>query len=101
MNSPYGGTRLAQVRSKISPEANVAGAVYGLIVVGSLLAAESGRGLGYGEILGSAALALILYWLAHGYAAFLGQRLEEDRSLSASELRNVLLHEWEIGRAHV
>jgi hypothetical protein len=71
----------------IVPRRNPAGAVYGLVTVGALLAAESGLRDTYLETFGSAALALILYWFAHSYSDVLGLRLAEQRPFSWEELR--------------
>lgn len=54
---------------------NPSGAIYGLIVIGALMAAESGRHESWLDTLLSAAIAALLYWVAHGYANALGARL--------------------------
>ena len=80
------------------PSANASGVVYGVIVIGALLAAESGRHESYLDTLLSAALAAALYWLAHAYASVLGRRLTEDERLSASALGRALAHDWSLIR---
>ncbi|HEY2767679.1 MAG TPA: hypothetical protein VGI76_05445 [Solirubrobacteraceae bacterium] len=80
------------------PGTNPAGAIYGMIAIGALLAAESGLRETYPETLGSALLALSLYWLAHTYADLLGQRLETHERLSLKSLGQKLLHDWSIMR---
>ena len=72
--------------------------VYGVIVIGALLAAESGRHESYAETLGSAALAAALYWLAHAYASVLGRRLTHNERLSAGVLARALAHDWSLIR---
>jgi len=72
--------------------------VYGVIVIGALLAAESGRHESYPETLGSAALAAALYWLAHAYASVLGRRLTHNERLSAGVLARALAHDWSLIR---
>ena len=44
------------------------GVVYGVITVGALMAAESGRHESYLDAFASALIATLLYWLAHSYA---------------------------------
>lgn len=70
----------------IVPERNPAGAVYGLIMIGALLAAESGLRDTYPETVGSATIAVVLYWFAHSYADVLGLRLAEQQRFSWGEL---------------
>lgn len=59
----------------IAPRENPARVVYGLIVVGALLAAESGLHENYLDTIASAVIAVTVYWLAHAYADVLGRRL--------------------------
>jgi hypothetical protein len=82
----------------IVPERNPAGAVYGLIMLGALLAAESGLRDTYLETIGSAALAVVLYWFAHSYSDVLGLRLDEHESFSWAELWRTFGHDWAIAR---
>jgi hypothetical protein len=82
----------------IAPERNPAGAVYGLIAVGALLAAESGLKDSYPETIGSAAIAVTLYWFAHSYADVLGLRLLEQRRVSFAELWHTFIQDWSIAR---
>jgi hypothetical protein len=72
--------------------------VYGVIVIGSLLAAESGRHESYLDTVVSAVIAAALYWLAHAYASVLGRRLANDERLSAGALARALAHDWALIR---
>jgi hypothetical protein len=80
------------------PATNPSGAVYGVIVIGALLAAESGRHETYVETFGSALIAACLYWLAHAYATVLGRRLATQEPLTVSGLRRGLAHDWALVR---
>lgn len=82
----------------VLPARNPSGAIYGVIVVGALLAGESGRHETYGETVGSAAIATVLYWLAHAYAGLLGRRLAHGERLSAGALWRALVHDWSLVR---
>jgi hypothetical protein len=82
----------------IVPVENPGRVVYGLITVGTLLAAESSLHDTYLETVGSVVLALLLYWLAHAYSELLGERLLTHERLSAQALGRSLLHEWAIVR---
>jgi hypothetical protein len=77
---------------------NAAGVVYGVITVGALMAAESGRHESYIDAIASAALATLLYWLAHAYSDLLGRRLDTGEHLTARALGRALAHDWAIVR---
>jgi len=74
----------------VPPAENLAGAVYGLIVIGALMAAESGRHESWLDTLLSVAIAALLYWLAHGYASALGARLSGRVRLTPGVLARAL-----------
>ncbi len=80
------------------PGENPAGAVYGTITLGALLAAEDGLHDTYAETVGSVVVTLLLYWLAHSYAELLGQRLATGERLSARALGQALGRDWAIVR---
>jgi hypothetical protein len=72
--------------------------VYGVITVGALMAAESGRHESYLDTIASALIATLLYWLAHAYADLLGRRLATGDRLTARALARELAHDWAIVR---
>jgi hypothetical protein len=80
----------------VLPGENPAGAVYGTITLGALLAAESELRDTYPEIVGSAVVTLVIYWLAHSYAELLGHRLTDRTHLTAARLGRALAHDWAI-----
>ena len=92
---PSIGYRLA---GWIVPERNPAGAVYGLIMVGALMAAESGLRDTYPETVGSVAIAVVLYWFAHSYADVLGLRLADQQRFSWEALGQTFGRDWVIVR---
>lgn len=67
-----------------------ASVIYGVILIGALLAAESDRHESYPDTIGSVVIALCLYWLAHSYADVLGHRLQTHGRLSAQALWQAL-----------
>jgi hypothetical protein len=77
---------------------NPAGAVYGTVTAGALLAAESGLRDTYPETVGSLAIAVVLYWFAHSYADVLGLRLSRQGTLSWEELWHTFVQDWAIVR---
>jgi hypothetical protein len=87
---------LARAADRIGLAENPSGVVYGIIVIGALLAAESGRHETYLDTVASAAIAAALYWFAHAYANVLGSRLANQEHLSARALMGALGHDWAI-----
>ncbi len=69
-----------------------------MILIGALIAAESGVHNGYFDRVGSAVLALAIYWLAHSYATVLGRRLSQQEHLTMGALRRALVRDWAIVR---
>jgi hypothetical protein len=59
----------------LAPESAPADAVYGIVIVGALLAGEAGGHDTYPEAIGSVAIVMSLYGFAHVYAELLGARL--------------------------
>jgi hypothetical protein len=80
------------------PAENPSGAVYGVIVIGALLAAESGQHENFLDTVASAAIATALYWVAHSYATVLGRRLSDHERLTAGALMRALGHDWALVR---
>jgi hypothetical protein len=89
---------LERLAGWVLPEENPTGTVYGVILIGALLAAESGRHESYGDTILSAALAACLYWVAHSYASVLGRRLAGEERLTVAALTSALAHDWALVR---
>jgi hypothetical protein len=89
--------RLSELAERIVP-ANPGGVIYGVVAIGALLAAESGEHDSYLDTLASAAIAAVLYWVAHAYAELLGERLAERERLCPSALARALAHDLAIVR---
>lgn len=87
---------LARAAERVVPAENASGVIYGIIVVGALLAAESGRHETYLDTIVSTVIAAALYWLAHAYADVLGGRLQRQERLSAGALAQAIAHDWAI-----
>jgi hypothetical protein len=83
---------------RLVPAGNAGGVVFGVITVGALMAAESGRHETYFDALASAVFATLMYWLAHAYAELLGERLETGEELTARGLAHALVRDWAIVR---
>lgn len=65
-------------------------------MVGVLLAAEDPRHEGYPDIVGAAAIVLVLYWLMSLYTQTLGIRLRSRGRLSLTLFRQTCAHELAI-----
>jgi hypothetical protein len=77
----------------VGPE-NPGESIYGLIVIGALLAAESGRHETYLLTIASTTIAAAIYWLAHAYSKVLGRRLIRRQRLTARTVWDALIHDW-------
>jgi hypothetical protein len=84
----------------IGPQ-NPAGVVYGVILIGALMAAEAGLHDGYPETAASAAIGVAIYWLAHAYSTILGERLVGREQLNPRGLARALGQDWAIVRGAV
>ena len=96
-NAPTPKRRRDRAIGWLVPERNPAGAVYGLVTIGALLAAEGGLRDTYPETIGSAAIAVTLYWFAHSYADVLGLRLSSD-DFTSGDLWRTFTQDWAIVR---
>jgi len=74
-------------------QSNPAGAVYGVLAVAALLAAESPREETYPRTVAAVAITLLLYWLAHSYAEYAGERFLNGERLKLAGLGRMLLRE--------
>ena len=72
--------------------------IYGVVVIGALLAAESGSHETYADTIISGLLAAAIYWLAHAYANALGWRVTTRQRLTAGVLSRELIRDWAIVR---
>jgi hypothetical protein len=75
---------------------NPSGAVYGTIAVAALLAAESARRETYPKTVAAVLVTLLLYWLAHSYAEFTGDRLQSAEKLTVTGLARAMGRELSI-----
>ena len=64
--------------------ASLAGLIYGTISVAALLAAESARLETYPKTVGAVGVMMVLYWIAHSYAEFTEERVEEHKAFTIS-----------------
>jgi hypothetical protein len=77
----------------ILPRESVDRVVYGVILVGALLAAEDGTYESYLDTILSAVIAAAIYWLAHSYAELLARRLTSQDRLTVGVLARSLVKE--------
>lgn len=75
---------------------NTAGILYGTIMVGALLAAESARQQNYPDTVGAVAIAIALYWLVHAYTRDTERRVERREPLTFGGLVRTLAQELTI-----
>jgi hypothetical protein len=60
--------------------------VYGLLLIGAILAAEGDRHESYETTLLATVLAALLAWLAHSYSTLFGRRIEEAQHMTLAAL---------------
>jgi hypothetical protein len=85
--------RMPEDRVGLTIPENSAGLVYGIILVATLLSAESAIRETYAKTVGGVLIALTTYWLALTYARFTGERLEEEQGASLLLLGSAAVHE--------
>jgi hypothetical protein len=79
---------------------NLAGGIYGTILVTSVVAAADGsvevwRSVGIVEV------TVIVFWLAHVYAHALAWRLDSNEEFSRAGLRRIAIGEWPLLQAAI
>jgi hypothetical protein len=84
---------------RILPRESTDRVIYGVILVGALLAAESGVHETYLDTILSAVIATAIYWLAHSYAGLLARRLTTHDRLTVGALWRGLAQEATLIRA--
>lgn len=72
---------------------NAGSAIYGIIAVGALLAAESARRETFAKNIVAVVITLLLYWLAHSYADLAAERLRTGAQLTVGRLVRTMLDE--------
>ncbi|HTU97608.1 MAG TPA: hypothetical protein VMF14_17300 [Solirubrobacteraceae bacterium] len=75
---------------------NAAGLVYGIILVATLLSAESAVRETYVKTVIGVLVATATYWLALTYARFTGERLEQGTGATVKGLMTAAVHELTI-----
>lgn len=75
---------------------NFGSAIYGLLIVSALLAAESALNETYVETVLGAALALLISWWAHAYSEFVFLRTQEGERLTLTGVGRMLRRELPI-----
>ena len=82
----------------IEPEDNPHNTIYGTIAAGLVVAAEDPATTTYRRVVIATVVAVVSYWLAHGYAHWAGERLRArggaTERWTARDLGAALLHEW-------
>jgi hypothetical protein len=78
------------------PRYNFGSAIYGLLIVSALLAAESAISETYSETVLGVVLALLISWWAHAYSEFVFQRAEAGERLTRAGVGWMLRRELPI-----
>jgi hypothetical protein len=81
---------------------NLAGAVYGQILVLSVVAALSeDESFTATELLAGVSVTAIVFWLAHAYAEAIAMQVAQAKQLSWREVGRIVAQEWPIAQAAV
>ena len=72
---------------------NAEGAVYGVLLIGVLLATEDAHHETYGETIGAMSIVVVLYWLTRLYTHVLGVRLHTQEPLGRTLVWRSAVHE--------
>ena len=82
----------------IEPEDNPRNTIYGTIAAGLVIAAENPATETYPRVIVATVVAVATYWLAHGYAHWVGERLRRgagpNEAWSTCDLVHALIPEW-------
>jgi hypothetical protein len=102
MERPGSFRRTAQRSARwLVAETNPAGAVFGIITVGALLAAESRVVETHLELVASVLLTMVVYWFAHSYSEVVGLRVITRGRADWGRVRWVFAHELPIVKGSV
>ncbi|WP_018635451.1 hypothetical protein [Parafrankia elaeagni] len=75
---------------------NPTGSIYGTVVADSVLAVESERQTKLSDLIYAELITVIVYWLAHVYADFLGSPPSGSRRAGLHRFVGTLGHEWSL-----
>jgi hypothetical protein len=78
-----------------------AGAVYGTVIVGSLLAAESAHVEDLLRSVSAVLIAMVVFWFAHAYANGMARRIERNQPFSLHDFTGSLVLEWNVLRGAI
>jgi hypothetical protein len=80
---------------------NYAAAIYGLILVDSVLAVyrEEASSVGADTVAATVLVTALVFWLAHVYAELLAFRIEEGRSPTWADAKQAMRYQWPIVNA--
>ncbi|WP_241835392.1 hypothetical protein [Pseudofrankia asymbiotica] len=75
---------------------NPAGSIYGTVLADSVLAVESERQTELRDLIYAELVSVLVYWLAHVYADFLGSPPSTSRRAGLHRLAETMGHEWSL-----
>jgi hypothetical protein len=90
--------RSSEHRARLA-KANFASAIYGEILLLSVLAALGVHEVAPGTVLATVLSSQLVFWLAHAYAETIGQQLSSEDRIGREGLGRVMEHEWPIVQA--
>lgn len=84
----------ASLRHALLPRRNLAGSVYGTVLVSSVIVGLGQTGLTAGQMMATVAVTALVFGLAHAWANALARSASDRKALAADHLMESLRHEW-------
>ena len=86
--------RSARLRHALLPRRNLAGSVYGTILVSSVIVGLGQTGLTAGQMMATVAVTAMVFGLAHAWANALARSASDRQALAVDHLVEGIRHEW-------
>jgi len=92
--------RAARIRQRLA-SANFASAIYGQILLLSVLAVVGAHDVAPATVLVTVAGSQLVFWLAHAYAETIGRQVRSESAIDREGVARIMQHEWPIAQAAV
>ena len=84
----------ARLRRRLLPRRNLAGSVYGTILVSSVIVGLSQTDLTAGQIMATVAVTGLVFGLAHAWSNALARSASDRQALAVDHVMDGIRHEW-------
>jgi len=90
--------RAARIGQRLA-NANLASAIYGEILLLSVLAAVGAHDVAPATVLATVVSSQLVFWLAHAYAETIGRTVHSEDGIGRDGIGRVMAHDWPIVQA--